>query len=82
MPVTGGPAAPLLPGARRALPTTAGTKANETASVFAAFEARFLSHLVLALDDYFLHRGRTIEGKDGNPLNEVRLLCDSIKDND
>jgi hypothetical protein len=34
--------------------------------------------MVLVLDHYFVNRSRTIELKDGNPLNEVRILCDSI----
>ena len=47
----------------------------------AAFEATFFSNLVLALDHSFAHRLRTVEGKDGNPLNEVRMLADSIMEN-
>jgi hypothetical protein len=38
--------------------------------------------MVLGLDHYFLHRVRKLEGKDGNPLNEVRVICDSLTDND
>jgi hypothetical protein len=37
--------------------------------------------MVLILDTYFTHRSRTTEGKDGNPLNEVRVLCNSILEN-
>jgi hypothetical protein len=37
--------------------------------------------MVLILDTYFTHRSRTTEGKDSNPLNEVRVLCNSILEN-
>ena len=46
----------------------------------AGFEDGYVRQLLLALDGYFIHRGRGQEGKDGNPLNEVRMLCDSIRD--
>jgi hypothetical protein len=46
-----------------------------------SFQPVFFDHMVLVLDDYFLHRSRTTEGKDGNPLNEVRMLCNSILHN-
>jgi hypothetical protein len=48
----------------------------------AAFEPGYLRQLVLALDTYALHRSRGQEGKDGNPLNEVRILCTSIREHD
>ena len=44
----------------------------------AAFEGEFFNTMVLALDHFFLHRQRSLEGKDGNPLNEVRMLANSI----
>jgi hypothetical protein len=37
---------------------------------------------VVALDAWFVHRLRSQEGKDGNPMNEVRVLADSVVAND
>jgi hypothetical protein len=42
------------------------------------FEAAFFSSLVLVLDEMFVHRLRVVEGKDGNAMNEVRVLCESM----
>ena len=36
------------------------------------------NHLVLALDRYFWHRKRSVEGGDCNPLNELRMISDGI----
>jgi hypothetical protein len=59
-------------------------KAKKSAgdAAVAAFEPVFFNNMVLTLDSYFTHRLRTVEGKDGNPLNEVRVLCASILEND
>jgi hypothetical protein len=45
-------------------------------------ESRIFNELVLALDNRFCHRMRGQEGKDGNPLNEVRMLAASITNGD
>jgi hypothetical protein len=51
---------------------------SELRAAFASFEPLFFHNLVIVLDGYFVHRTRAVEGKDGNPLNEVRMLSTSI----
>jgi hypothetical protein len=46
------------------------------------FAACLFANLVIVLDAFFVHRVRAVEGKDGNPLNEVRMLADSVMHND
>ena len=50
-------------------------------AAFDSFEPIFFNNLVLLLDQLFVHRSRTMEGKDGNPMNEVRALCNSLLNN-
>jgi hypothetical protein len=59
------------------------TRANKASSnsVVDSFEPLFFNNLVVVLDSSFVHRSRTIEEKDGNPLNEVRMMCNSILQN-
>ncbi len=61
----------------RALKAEAGQ-----AKALPAFETSFFVGLVMVLDHYFDHRARGQEGKDGNPLNEVRMICNSLMQGD
>ena len=55
---------------------------KQSAPALAAIEPVYFNNLLLAMDASFTHRTRTLEKKDGNPLNEVRVLCRSIVEND
>jgi hypothetical protein len=46
------------------------------------FDSHFCNTMTLLLDRYFVHRLRVSTGKDGNPLNEVEMLCDGLINND
>ena len=50
-------------------------------SALTAFGPLFFNDMVLAWDNYFCPGSRTREQKDGNPLREVRVLCNSIMQN-
>lgn len=44
-----------------------------------ALEPEYFANLVIALDSHFVHRSRGQERKDGNAMNEVRVLVSSIQ---
>src|SRR5438132_576969 len=47
-------------------------------TALAALETAFFENVLPTLDYAFVHRLAMVEGKDGNPLNEVRILCNSV----
>lgn len=55
---------------------------TDVTSTLDEFEPRFFNAMALVLDRYFVHRLRIVSGKDGNPLNELEMICDSLMNND
>jgi len=54
----------------------------EVAAALAELEPLLFNNMTLVLDRYFVHRLRMVTGKDGNALNEVELVSDSLMNND
>jgi hypothetical protein len=53
----------------------------QVAAALESFEPLLFNNMTLVLDRYFVHRLRMTTGKDGNPINEVELLADSLMNN-
>jgi hypothetical protein len=54
---------------------------DKATSALEDLEVPFSNGMLLVLDRFFVHRLRVVTGKDGNPLNEVELLVDSLLNN-
>jgi hypothetical protein len=66
----------------RALAEAADGSDPKAAAALEAMEPLLFNNMALVLDRYFVHRLRSVTGKDGNPLNEVELLSESLMGND
>jgi hypothetical protein len=61
---------------------TGTTSEEKVTTALEAFDDQFFRNMVLVLDRPFVHRLRSVTGKDGTPLNEVELLVESLINND
>ena len=57
-------------------------RSEGAAAALDALEPEYFANLVIALDSHFVHRSRGQERKDGNAMNEVRVLVNSIQQHD
>lgn len=55
---------------------------DEARAALSEVSEQVFNHLALALDRCFVHRLRVVAGKDGNPLNELDLISESLMTND
>jgi hypothetical protein len=56
-----------------------GTRGGGARTALDALEPEYFANLVIALDSHFVHRSRGQERRDGNAMNEVRVLVSSIQ---
>ncbi|MEA2371524.1 MAG: hypothetical protein QOH12_1918 [Solirubrobacteraceae bacterium] len=67
---------------RRLTGAVADAKGRDADSALEDFDSLFFNNMTLVLDRHFVHRLRAVTGKDGNPLNEVELICESLLNHD
>jgi len=70
-----------LAGYRRLAKAIDGAADPQARAAVDALEPDLFNNLTLALDRRFVHRLRSSTGKDGNALNEVELLAESLMNN-
>jgi hypothetical protein len=71
----------LLAGYKKLAKAVDETSDPKARAALEAFEPVLFNNMALALDRYFVHRLRGVTGKDGNPINELELLSDSLMNN-
>jgi hypothetical protein len=62
--------------------TAAVAGGSDAQAALDEFDTAFFNTMALALDRPFVHRLRGSTGKDGNALNELELIVDSLINND